>query len=350
MAKELGRPARVTFRRTGNRFTVAPAGPGAAAATTGASLLEGGTPSEMSLETNILRYLANCLERRHDLAEGAVVPVSPTQHEERTLGFDAAVGLAPGRYAVLQFKRPAAWTGRGTVPFKIGDRQALTLLRYPRGSAFYVLPPVCTNGEMAGLGRCLLHKARMVDAWDVLPPIILSWRLARAAPGRGGARGGRSAGTGSACTAHVDGGARGGRDAVHIQAGRGRRLPRFCVVSEPVSALCHGAGNAGFDVRDGCIVTRSGAGWDHGKWQAEVNRALKALGERAHRHGDDRRRADEDGGGRGGGADDGQGQPGLEDVESRFLRACGRGGQGEGEGEGEGEDGSAYWVWIANAP
>ena len=299
----------------------------------------------MSLETNILRYLANCLERRHDLAEGAVVPVSPTQREEHTLGFDASVGLAPGRYAVLQFKRPAAWTGRGTASFKIGDRQALTLLRYPRGSAFYVLPPVCTNGEMAGLGRCLLHRARMVDAWDVLPPIILSWRLARAAPCRGGAGGGRDPGPGSACTAHVDGGPGGGRGAVHVQSGRGRRPPRFCVDSEPPSALCHGTASVGFDVRNGRIVPRGGTVWDHGMWQAEVNRALKALGERAHRHGDDRRRADEDGGGSGG-ADDGQGQLGLEEVESRFLRACGRGEQDEGEGE----DGGVYWVWIANAP
>ena len=125
-------PAKITFRRSGNRFTVEPAGPkktaagsaagekaaaqaagggaagGAAAQAAGAAgarPLKDGLPSEMSLETNILRYLANCLERRHGLAEGAVVPVSPTQAEEHALGFDAAVCL-PSRLLVL-YKEPA---------------------------------------------------------------------------------------------------------------------------------------------------------------------------------------------------------------------------------------------------
>lgn len=58
-------------------------------------------PSEMSLETNILRYLANCLERRMDLDEGGVTMMSPTQPQEKYVGFDAMAGLPSGRYALL---------------------------------------------------------------------------------------------------------------------------------------------------------------------------------------------------------------------------------------------------------
>ena len=163
----LGRPALTAFRRSGNRFTVEPAGPmktaagfaaGGKAAAQAAGGGDGGTargaaaqaagaagarplkdrpPSETSLETKILRCLANCLECRHGLAEGEVVPVPPAQAEEHALGFDAVVGPPRGRCAVLQFKRPEKACYE-SARFEMGDRQALAL-RYPRGLAFYVL-------------------------------------------------------------------------------------------------------------------------------------------------------------------------------------------------------------------
>ena len=370
VAKELGQPDLVTFRRSGNRFTVAPGGAKAAAAAAtgsaaggtamgvaggggsgdsgrgaGAQRLGDKPPSEMSLETNILRYLANCLERRHDLAEGAVVPVSPTPHEEHTLGFDAMVGLPRGRYAVLQFKRPTGWPV-GRARFDIGDRQALTLLRYPRGSAFYVLPPVRTNGEMAGFGRCLLHRARMVDAWDVLGAILRSWRAAGAGGTRSG-RGGRIPGPREGRDAYVSGGDRG---AVHIQAGDGHPPPCLQVSSKPASALCHDTGGVGFDVRGDRIMTRHGAEWGRGGWTAEAGRVLEAPSGRAYRWIHERWWADK--GDAAAADDDGSWRLSVDEVESRFCQACDHGGGGGGGGDGEGGDGGggSYWLRIAGAP
>ena len=58
-------------------------------------------PSEMSLETNVLRYLANCLERRGvGLDEGSVAMASPTQNEEAHMGYDSQVKLPDGRYVL----------------------------------------------------------------------------------------------------------------------------------------------------------------------------------------------------------------------------------------------------------
>ena len=311
----------------------------------GAQRLGDRPPSEMSLETNILRYLANCLERRHDLAEGAAVPVSPTPHEEHTLGFDAMVGLPRGRYAVLQFKRPAGWP-IGRARFEIVDQQALTLLRYPRGSAFYVLPPVRTNAEMAGLGRCLLHRARMVDAWDVLGAILRPWRAARAGVTCSG-RGGRIPGPREGRDAYVSGGDHG---AVHIQAGDGHPPPCLQVSSKPASALCHDTGGVGFDVRGDRIMTRHGVKWDRDGWTAEAGRVLEAPKERAYRWCHERWWANK--GDAAAADDDGLRRLSVDEVESRFRQACDHGWVGGGGGDGEGGDGGggSYWLRIAGAP
>ena len=377
-------PAKITFRRSGNRFTVEPAGPkktaagsaagekaaaqaagggaagGAAAQAAGAAgarPLKDGLPSEMSLETNILRYLANCLERRHGLAEGAVVPVSPTQAEEHALGFDASVCLPQGRYVALQFKRPEK-AGHGRARFRIGGEQALRLLQYPRGSAFYVLPPVRTNGEMAGLGRCLLRRACMVDAWDMLPPIFRSWRPARTAPARSGGKGGNGAKSGDVRAAYVDCGGECG--AVYVQAGRGHRPPYLQAQSKPASTLCDGADDGGFDVRDGRMEMGGGCGRGRGWWQAEAGRALETPIGLAYRWGGGGEwRADEDAA-----AGVSQARPNLGEVERRFRQACGHGEEDAGGGGGSGSHrrsvrgarrsggggGGTYWLWIASAP
>ena len=382
-------PAKITFRRSGNRFTVEPAGPKKAAAgsaagekaaaqaagaaagekaaaqaagAAGARPLKDGLPSEMSLETNILRYLANCLERRHGLAEGAVVPVSPTQPEEHALGFDAAVGLPQGRYVVLQFKRPEK-AGHGRARFRIGGGQALRLLRYPRGSAFHVLPPVRTNGEMAGLGRCLLRRACMVDAWDMLPPILRSWRPARTAPARSGGKGGSGAKSGDVRAAYVDCGGECG--AVYVQAGRGYRPPYHQAQSKPASTLCDGADDVGFDVRDGRMEMRNGGGWGCGRWRAEAGRALETPIGGAYRWGGGGGwRAGEDAAAADDAAGVGPARPNLDEVERRFRQACGRDEEGADGGEDSGSHrravrgarrnggggGGTYWLWIASAP
>ena len=231
----------------------------------------------------------------------------------------------------------------------MGDRQALTLLRYPRGSAFYVLPPVRTNGEMAGLGRCLLHRARMVDAWDVLGAILRSWRAAGAGATCSGG-GGRISGP-LGRDAYVSGGDRG---AVHIQAGDGCPQPCLQVSSKPASALCHDTGGVGFDVRGDRIMTRDGVKWGRNGWTAEAGRVLEAPKERAYRWSRERWWA-----GKGDAAaaddDDGSRRPSVDNVEFRFRQACdhglGGGGGGDGgDGGGGGGGGGSYWLRIAGAP
>ncbi len=276
------------------------------------------------------------------------MPVSPTQPEEHTRGFDAMVGLPRGRYAVLQFKRPEK-ACRQSARFEMGDRQALTLLRYPRGSAFYVLPPALTNGEMAGLGRCLLHGACMVDAWDVLAAVSRSRRAAGAGAAACGGGGGGRRGACSECdhVAYVDGGG-GRRGAVRIRAGGGGGRggpPYFEVPSRPAGSLCHGAGGIGFDVRDGRMETRRGAKWDSRGWRAEAGRALGAPIGRAYRWANGRWEADESAAVAAIAADDGPGRPGVDKAESSFWHACGRDGQDEG-----GDGGGAYRLWIGDAP
>ena len=140
------------------------------------------TPSEAGLEANILRYLAACIERQRCLPEGGVTITLPTQREERRLGFDAAADLSPGRYAVLQFKRPYEPKG-GAASFCIQTDQFSTLLRYPPASAFYVLPAVRTNRDMWGVRAGLLDRACLIDAWDLVVPLLAT---GRPLPKRGG--------------------------------------------------------------------------------------------------------------------------------------------------------------------
>ena len=143
------------------------------------------TPSEAGLEANILRYLAACIERQRCLPEGWVAITLPTQPEEHKLGFDAAAGLSPGRYAVLQFKRPHKPKG-GAASFHIETGQFCTLLRYPPGSAFYVLPAVETNRDMWDVRAGLLDRTCLVDAWDLVVPLLAGRAASRQLLKRGG--------------------------------------------------------------------------------------------------------------------------------------------------------------------
>ena len=135
------------------------------------AILAGSLPSEAGLEVNILRYLAACIEERRRLPEGGVTITLPTQHEEHSLGFDAATYLSPGRYAVLQSKRPRRPKG-GAASFKLQADQFCTLLRYPPASAFYVLPVVETNRDMWDARAGLLDRACLVDARDLIGPFL----------------------------------------------------------------------------------------------------------------------------------------------------------------------------------
>ena len=124
-------------------------------------------PSEAGLEANVLRYLARWIERRRGKPEGWATITLPTQREEKRLAVDAYTRMEPGRYVALQFKRPQCFKG-GTATFCVQEEQLCTLGRYPRGSAFYVLPVVASNREMWRIRTGLLDRTRLVDARGLL--------------------------------------------------------------------------------------------------------------------------------------------------------------------------------------
>ena len=265
------------------------------------AVLAGSLPSEAGLEVNILRYLAACIEERRRLPEGGVAITLPTQREERRLGFDAATDLSPGRYAVLQFKRPCKPKG-GAASFKLQTDQFCTLLRYPPASAFYVLPVVKTNRDMWDVRAGLLDRACLVDAWDLVVPLLV---------GGTGPRGGGSlianihnlkqqiaGGTvpqgddnpfGRGRTIRISGCRPCTASALvrtsGAAAGATRRgmhganaLPDH-VCTKPMRALCTGPPWAGFDVAGGGgrIMTQGGVKWSRDEAARLLGQALNDL-------------------------------------------------------------------------
>ena len=211
----------------------------------------------MSLETNVLRYLANCIEREMGgLAEGTVEMASPTQNEEARMGYDSQVGLPDGRYVLLQFKRPQP--GRRTsISFKVPSGQVLALLGPYVRSSFFVLPAVGTNDVMWGAGATLLDCALVVDAWDLYAPFAasmpegLEW----------------TCGSKSTKTVRV---ARKGAagHAASVSQGRGRK--KFEPLrSMPISCMCD-AGRYGFAVKGGAVLAHDGGPLDRKKYQDAV--------------------------------------------------------------------------------
>ena len=239
MAVAGGRP-----RRLGGIHPLAP--PAARRLLSGAS-----APSEMSLETNVLRYLANCIEWRGGLEEGSVAMASPTQNEEAHMGYDSQVGLPDGRYVLLQFKRPRP--RRSHVSFKVPSGQVSALLGYPEHSSFFALPAVRTNDEMWRSGAALLDRTLVVDACDLCAsfdasmPAGLDWF-------DGSKPAVRTVRIMGAATGHA------------ASISQGREQKNFeTIPSLPISCLCD-SGRYGFVVRDGAVLARDGTAPDRKKY------------------------------------------------------------------------------------
>ncbi len=229
------------------------------------TLLSGASaPSEMSLEVNVLRYLANCIERKVPLEEGYVEMASPTQNAEALLGYDSQVKLPDGRYVLLQFKRPLP--SGDTLSFKVPSRQVSALLKTCPASSFLVLPAVGTNGKMWGARAGLLGRTLVVDAWDLYMPLAASTTEGR--------RWVRSAKT-FVRTVRVDAAdaAAGAGAAVDVSQGRGRKWIEG-LYSRPISSMCDGTGGLGFAVRGGSVRMRGGGKWGCKEWrEAAAGRA-----------------------------------------------------------------------------
>ena len=227
------------------------------------TLLSGASaPSEMSLETNVLRYLANCLECRAGLEEGSVEMASPTQNEEAHMGYDSQVKLPDGRYVLLQFKRPLPC--RPNFSFGVPSAQVSLLLGPETDSSFFALPAVGTNDEMWGAKTALLGRTAIVDAWDLYAPLAASmpegfcWIYGSEPVTR---------------TVRVDAGADAGPTAV--LKGRGRNNFES-IPSRPISCLCDGTGGYGFAVRGGAVVARGGRKLSRQEWRKAVESRRRA--------------------------------------------------------------------------
>lgn len=186
------------------------------------------------------------------LDEGGVTMTSPTQPQEKYMGFDAMAGLPSGRYALLQFKRPSV-ASADSMRFTIGGDQLYALLRYPPRSAFYVLPPIDSEMDMWEAKASLLGRSRLIDAWDFLaalmrhkPASSCLLDFARIGP----------ADWPQTHTVRV--GRHGGATSIYARLPRGKYRE---VCQRPVSCLCCDHDGLGFLVAGGKVRAWNGMEW-----------------------------------------------------------------------------------------
>ena len=215
--------------------------------------------SEMSLETNILHHLANCLERKHGPAPGSITMTSPTQNEEADLGFDAVVGQPDGRYVALQFKRPDPCST--TPSFSIPAKQVRALSWWPPRSAFFVLPVVRTNRNLWDAGASLLDMSYMVDVWDLYARFD---EIGLLGPGR------RGHSASAVRTVRIAGDGR----LAKVNTTKGRGWVEGDLRSDPISSLCS-TGTGGIVVKNGKAMTWAGRKWDEHEWRHEAEGAWR---------------------------------------------------------------------------
>ena len=127
------------------------------------------TISEKTIEINILRHLANCIENR--LSDSNVGVIAPTQNQEKNLGFDAILGSIKEQQVIaIQFKRPKMNTHPKHVKFKIDVEQQNVFTRY-RSSIlhkFYILSPFVTHNEfIKKTGEELLSESSAIRVRDM---------------------------------------------------------------------------------------------------------------------------------------------------------------------------------------
>lgn len=120
--------------------------------------------TEKSVEVNVLRHLANCLEQR---TGNQITVLSPTQNLELRVGYDDIIhGLPPGWVIALQFKRPEELND-DFARFVLDMRQLDVLIRlFPIHHAFYIFSPFPTHLEFIHAQRNILQRTYAVDVHD----------------------------------------------------------------------------------------------------------------------------------------------------------------------------------------
>ncbi len=125
--------------------------------------------SEKTIENNVLVDISQFI---HFRLHRQVTIISPTQPQERSLGFDDIIeGLPPGITLALQFKRPYPYNSVGLsnfAKFTIDTSQLQTLLgHFNPGEAYFVFVPFPTTNELIKNRSNLLNIGVVVDVHDV---------------------------------------------------------------------------------------------------------------------------------------------------------------------------------------
>ncbi len=125
--------------------------------------------SEKTIENNILADITNWI--RSHLSRQVTI-ISPTQRQERGLGFDDLIeGLPPGLTVALQFKRPYSYDSSrysNFAKFIIDTSQLQILLsRFNPAEAYYVFVPLPTTHEVIVNRSNLLNIGVALDVYDV---------------------------------------------------------------------------------------------------------------------------------------------------------------------------------------
>jgi len=123
--------------------------------------------SEKTAEINTLSDLTSLIE---NISGKKVTIISPTQNDERNLGFDEIVeGLPTGQVIAFQFKRPFSMKRpRHCVRFIIGTQQLQTLLNiFLPQEAYYAFVPYPLNRDMIKNRKNLLRDTIALDVYNV---------------------------------------------------------------------------------------------------------------------------------------------------------------------------------------
>lgn len=123
--------------------------------------------SEKTVEINTCGDLTSLIERR---SRRRVTIISPTQQDERHLGFDEMIeGLPAGQVVALQFKRPyTMMRPPDCVRFVISTRQLRSLLNiFLPQQAYYVFVPYPLNVDLVRNRRNLLRDTITVDVHNI---------------------------------------------------------------------------------------------------------------------------------------------------------------------------------------
>ena len=125
--------------------------------------------SEKTIEVNLLRHLANCIEKK--LSGSKVKIICPTPNQEKNLGFDSVLSIKKSsRVIAIQFKRPKMNSKENYVKFSINVDQQITFLNH-RSSVpckFYILSPFVNHTQfISKTPKQLLENSRAIYLQDM---------------------------------------------------------------------------------------------------------------------------------------------------------------------------------------